>query len=262
MMTRAITGRGNGALVSDIASRFAVSCLLSIACASPALGQSPSMPSDDALNKAMKATQRRAATVMDELGKTGNGALPPAVAGQRGMPKLLPGDGTGPSSLSGEGFDPAALAAKYQTMKDAASKAAKDSNELMVFVSLSMPAASLKRIGEQAKKAGAVVVFRGLKYGLRKGAWADSMNAIKPIADTGADVQINPELFERFHVQVVPTLIVASSAPEGCQGNQCEAGSVAVIGDVSMDYALETLAPRKDAIGRIAQERNARIKGR
>ncbi|MCX7214650.1 MAG: type-F conjugative transfer system pilin assembly protein TrbC [Burkholderiales bacterium] len=252
MMTRAITGRGNGALVSDIASRFAVSCLLSIACASPALGQSPLMPSDDALNKAMKATQRRAATVMDELGKTGNGALPLAVAGQRGMPKLN----------GSEGFDPAALAEKYRTMKDAASKAAKDSNELMVFVSLSMPAASLKRIGEQAKKAGAVVVFRGLKYGLRKGAWADSMNALKPIADTGADVQINPELFERFHVQVVPTLVVASSAPEGCQGNQCEAGSVAVVGDVSMDYALETLSPRKDAIGRIAQERNARIKGR
>jgi hypothetical protein len=111
MMTRAITGRGNGALVSDIASRFAVSCLLSIACASPALGLSPSMPSDDALNKAMKATQRRAATVMDELGKTGNGALPPAVAGQRGMPKLN----------GSEGFDPEALAEKYRTMKDAAS---------------------------------------------------------------------------------------------------------------------------------------------
>ena len=167
-----------------------------------------------------------------------------------------------PKLNGSEGFDPEALAEKYRTMKDAASKAAKDSNELMVFVSLSMPAASLKRIGEQAKKAGAVVVFRGLKYGLRKGAWADTMNTIKPIADTGADVQINPELFERFHVQVVPTLIVASSAPEGCQGNQCEAGSVAVVGDVSMDYALETLTPRKDAIGRIARERDARIKGR
>lgn len=246
-----------------VASRLlAVFAVISIVGTSPAFAQSPSMPSEGALNKAMQATQRRAATVMDELGKTGNGALPPAVAGQRGMPKLLPGDGTGPSSLSGEGFDPAALAAKYQTMKDATSKASKDSNELMVFVSLSMPPATLKRIGEQAKRAGAVVVFRGLKYGLRKGAWADSMNALKPIADTGADVQVNPELFERFHIQVVPTLVVASSAPEGCQGNQCEAGSVAVVGDVSMDYALETLAPRKDAIGRIAREREARIKGR
>jgi len=255
---QAIAVRG----VSTVALRIAFSCVLSVTSASPAFGQPPSMPSDDALNKAMQATQRRAVTVMDELGKTGNGALPPAVAGQRGMPKLLPGDGTGPSSLSGEGFDPAALAAKYQSMKEATSKAAKDSNELMVFVSLSMPPATLKRIGEQAKKAGAIVVFRGLKYGLRKGAWADSMNALKPIADTGADVQINPELFERFHIQVVPTLVVASSAPEGCQGNQCEAGSVAVVGDVSMDFALETLAPRKDAIGRIAREREARIKGR
>jgi len=258
MTMQAMSVRG----VSAAALRIAFSCVLSITSAAPALGQSPSKPSEDALNKAMQATQRRAATVMDELGKTGNGALPPAVAGQRGMPKLLPGDGTGPSSLSGEGFDPAALAAKYQSMKEATSKASKDSNELMVFVSLSMPPATLKRIGEQAKRAGAIVVFRGLKYGLRKGAWADSMNALKPIADTGADVQINPELFERFHIQVVPTLVVASSAPEGCQGNQCEAGSVSVVGDVSMDYALETLAPRKDAIGRIAREREAKIKGR
>jgi hypothetical protein len=29
-----------------------------------------------------------------------------------------------------------------------------------------------------------------------------------------------------------------------------------------MAYALETLAPRKDAIGRIAREREAKIKGR
>jgi conjugal transfer pilus assembly protein TrbC len=258
MTMQAMAVRG----VSAVALRIAFSCVLSIISAAPALGQSPSMPSEDALNKAMQATQRRAATVMDDLGKAGNGALPPAVAGQRGLPKLLPGENIGSSSLSGEGFDPAALAAKYQAMKEATSKAAKDANELMVFVSLSMPPASLKRIGEQAKRAGAIVVFRGLKYGLRKGAWADSMNALKPIADTGADVQINPELFERFHVQVVPTLVVASSAPEGCQGNQCEAGSVAVVGDVSMDYALETLAPRKDAIGRIAREREARIKGR
>jgi conjugal transfer pilus assembly protein TrbC len=248
MTMQAMSVRG----VSAAALRIAFSCVLSITSAAPALGQSPSKPSEDALNKAMQATQRRAATVMDELGKTGNGALPPAVAGQRGMPNLN----------GSEGFDPAALAAKYQSMKEATSKASKDSNELMVFVSLSMPPATLKRIGEQAKRAGAIVVFRGLKYGLRKGAWADSMNALKPIADTGADVQINPELFERFHIQVVPTLVVASSAPEGCQGNQCEAGSVAVVGDVSMDYALETLAPRKDAIGRIAREREARIKGR
>ena len=88
------------------------------------------------------------------------------------------------------------------------------------------------------------------------------MKILKPIADTGADSQINPGLFEQFDVQGVPRLVVASSASEGCQRNKCEDSSVAVVGDVSMDYALETLAPRKDAIGRIARERDARIKGR
>jgi conjugal transfer pilus assembly protein TrbC len=238
--------------VGVFARRAAVFAVISIAGTSPAFAQSPSMPSEDALNKAMQATQRRAAGVMEELGKTGNGVLPPAFAGQRGMPSL---DGA-------EGFDPAALAEKYHTMKDGMSKSAKESAELVVFVSLSMPPAALNRIGEQAKKAGAIVVFRGLKYGLRKGAWADSMNALKPIADTGADVQINPELFDRFNVQAVPTLVVSAAPQEGCQGNACAASSASVVGDVSMDYALEQLSQRKDAIGRIARERGARLKGR
>ena len=236
-----------------VASRLlAVFAVISIAGTSPAFAQTPSMPSEDALNKAMQATQRRAAGVMEELDKTGNGVLPPAVAGQRGMPSL---DGA-------EGFDPAALAEKYRTMKEGMSKSAKDSAELVVFVSLSMPPAALNRIGEQAKKAGAIVVFRGLKYGLRKGAWADSMNALKPIADTGADVQINPELFDRFNVQAVPTLVVSAAPQEGCQGNACAASSASVVGDVSMDYALEKLSQRKDAIGKIARERGSRLKGR
>jgi len=196
-------------LLVGVASRLlAVFAVISIAGTSPAVAQTPSMPSEDALNKAMQATQRRAAGVMEELGKTGNGVLPPAVAGQRGMPSLE----------GAEGFDPAALAEKYRTMKEGMSKSAKDSAELVVFVSLSMPPAALNRIGEQAKKAGAIVVFRGLKYGLRKGAWADSMNALKPIADTGADIQDNSELFERFNVQAVPNMVVSAASQEGCQG--------------------------------------------
>jgi len=83
--------------------------------------------------------------------------------------------------------------------------------------------------------ADAIVVFRGLKYGLRNGARSDSIIAAKPVTHTGTVVQINPEFFERFHFQFVPKLVVASSVSEGCQVNQCEAGSVAVVGDVSMD---------------------------
>ncbi len=238
--------------VRCVARRVAVFAVISLASASSAFAQSPSMLADEALNKAMQATQRRAASVMEDLGKTGNGALPAAVAGQRGMPSL---DGA-------EGFDPAVLAERYRTMKNGMTKLARESAELVVFVSLSMPPAALNRIGEQAKKAGAVVVFRGLKYGLRKGAWADSMNALKPIADTGADVQINPELFERFNIQAVPTLVVSAASQEGCQGNACAASSASVAGDVSMDYALEKLSQRKDAIGKIARERGSRLKGR
>jgi hypothetical protein len=54
---------------------------------------------------------------------------------------------------------------------------------------------------------------------------------------------------------------IKSTAPEGRQGNRCEAGSVALVGDVSLDDGLQTLAPRKVTIGQIARERGVRIKG-
>jgi conjugal transfer pilus assembly protein TrbC len=201
------------------------------------------MPSDEALNKAMQAAQKRAGSV---LGEAEQQALPNNVT----MPRTLP-------NIAGQaGVDPAKLAEQYKKMGKAEDT---EAPQLMVFVSLSMPEAALKRIGEQARKAGAVLVFRGLKYGLRKGGWNDSLNALKPLATTGADIQIHPELFTRFNVTVVPTLVVTSSPKTGCQDDACAAKAASVVGDVTMDYALDQLTGRKDAIGEIARERRQRL---
>lgn len=214
-------------------------------CASSALPQT-SMPSDEALKKAMDAARAKAATALDSAASQ---AQPSTVTPQRIVPDF--------SNSPAGGVDPARIAEQYRTLGKPAET---DNPELIVFVSLSMPEESLKRIGEQAKRAGAVVAFRGLKYGLRNGGWNRSMEALKPVADTGADVQIHPELFARYNVRSVPTLVVASSPKQGCQEDACEAQSAAVAGDVSLDYALDHLADRRDEIGRIARERLKRLR--
>ena len=204
------------------------------------------MPSDDAMNKAMQAAQRRAESVMGEAQRQ---ALPNNVTMPRMIPKF---DGA-----SAGGVDPGAIAESYKNLGKASNS---DAPQLMIFVSLSMPEESLKRIGAQAKKAGAIVGFRGLKYGLSKGAWTNSLNALKPIADTGAEVQIHPELFTRYNVTAVPTLVVAAAPKQGCQDDACAAQSASVVGDVTMDYALERLTDRKDEIGEIARTRMKRLR--
>jgi conjugal transfer pilus assembly protein TrbC len=205
------------------------------------------MPNDDVLKKAMQAVQRRASNI---LADAEHQALPNNITPERVMPQF--------DSKTAIGIDPAVIAERYKSTGKLMGD--NESPELMIFVSLSMPEEALRRIGQQAKKVGAVVVFRGLKYGLRKGAYVDSMNALKPIADTGADVQIHPELFGRYNVTVVPTMVVAALPQSGCQDNACATKSVAVIGDVSVEYALDRLIDRTDAIGKIARDRIRRLR--
>lgn len=214
-----------------------------------AIGQSYPMPNDEALKKAMEAAQKRAGKIMGDAEKT---ATPMPVLPQRVIPQF-------DARQNFSQLDPGAIAEQYKNL----GKEAKDNDppQVMIFASLSMPEEALKRLGVQAKQAGAVVIFRGLKYGLRKGAWTASMNALKPIADTGAEVQIHPELFARYNITAVPTLVVVSSPQSGCQDDACVAASAAVVGDVSLDYALDRLTIRTDAIGKIARERIRKLRG-
>ena len=71
---------------------------------------------------------------------------------------------------------------------------------LFIFVSLSMGDAALKSLYQEAQDYGAVLVLRGLED-----------NSFKKTAETlqrlAIHVQIDPELFERYQVQRVPTFV-------------------------------------------------------
>jgi conjugal transfer pilus assembly protein TrbC len=119
---------------------------------------------------------------------------------------------------------------------------------LRIFITLDMPRASLQLLTDQAARAGAVLVLRGLKsqsmrqtvavvqelIGKRRVAWV-----------------IDPEAFTRFAVRQAPTFVLTlNDAANDMQGN-CRAGCatpasfVSVAGDVSLDYALETIQRRQ-----------------
>lgn len=150
-------------------------------------------------------------------------------------------------------IDPAEIAKLYRTpvMKG---ELAGPKDELLVFISTSIPSETLKVIGTQAKRAGAILVLRGVTGGFSGRNLKAMMRQLKPATEQGADVQINPELFKRYGITTVPTTVLASSAGKGCEEGFCTEHA-ALVGDVSIEYALEEFARRRDGLGRIAEKR-------
>jgi conjugal transfer pilus assembly protein TrbC len=136
-------------------------------------------------------------------------------------------------------------------------------DELLVFISTSMPGESLKRLARQTRRAGGVLVLRGFKGGLKKGAMQETLRALKPLADAGADMQIDPEAFTRFNITAVPSFVLA--APDGdCAltqdpQKQCRWSAARLSGDVSLDYALEHWTRNGGRAGGIAQKFLSRL---
>ena len=77
-------------------------------------------------------------------------------------------------------------------------------DQLLVFVSFSMPEASLKALAKDAGQHNAVLVIRGL--------YEDSfVKTASKLKELGIGVDINPELFESHNVTAVPTFVSVKS---------------------------------------------------
>lgn len=231
-------------LIVDHARPSALAMSLAMFCALGQAQQAAEMPSDAAMKQEMQKARLRASSALEQaMAEFGANAGQP-----RRMPEI--------DTQGMEGVDPAELAEKYQNML--AKVAESDVPKLVVFASLSMPEASLKKLSAQVRQAGGVMMFRGLKYGMKR--WKESMEALKPVAEAGAEVQIHPEMFKRYNIQAVPTVVVTATAKAGCQDDACAAQSAAVSGDVSLDYALKQLIDRKDEVGKIARDKLKRLR--
>ncbi len=140
--------------------------------------------------------------------------------------------------------------------------------QAFVLVSFSMPEASLERLARDAKDAGVPLVFRGVpetkpssdsKLPLLN---PQSLAAFQPLIESGADIQLNPELFSEFNVRQVPALIIKEESPASSDGCIKSAKAVIVPGDVTLEYALDRLIDRKDSIGDAARTLRAKLGNR
>ena len=135
---------------------------------------------------------------------------------------------------------------------------------IAVAVSLSMPRASLLKLGQDAQDAGLTLTFRGVgteiqnrpdekpqtvaqRYG--KGLIARHMEDFKFLTDVGANVQIDPVLFARHNITDVPRVMLVPVCRTACEHSQA---ILVARGDVSLRYALDALF--KDVTNRLKTE--------
>ena len=108
----------------------------------------------------------------------------------------------------------------------------KDPN-MLVFVSFSMPKASLTALAKEAEKFGAVLVMRGLKGD----SFKDTQAAFQALGEEErSGIEINPELFETYHIQQVPVFVKVKTISEG---ELQEMGRLS--GNVSLAFAAQKL---------------------
>ena len=124
---------------------------------------------------------------------------------------------------------------------------------IAITVSLSMPRASLLKLGQDAQDAGLALTFRGVgteiknkpdekpqtiaqRYG--KGLIARHMEDFKFLTDVGANVQIDPVLFARHGITDVPRVMVIPVCRTACEHTQA---LLVARGDVSLRFALDAL---------------------
>ncbi|AEB85693.1 MULTISPECIES: type-F conjugative transfer system pilin assembly protein TrbC [Comamonadaceae] len=133
---------------------------------------------------------------------------------------------------------------------------------LFVFVSLAMPRPTLQRLIDQAARARASVILRGLT----NGSLRQTVAQVQPlIGQRQVAVQIDPQAFDRFAIVRVPSFVLVrdGTRPESCAAGSCapREAFLRTAGDVSLDYALEHMqraAPafRADAAPFLARLRN------
>ena len=131
--------------------------------------------------------------------------------------------------------------------------AEEDSLAITIAVSLSMPRASLLKLGQDTKDAGLALTFRGVgkevkpqasekpqtvleTYG--KGLISRHLEDFKFLTRAGVNVQIDPVLFSRHHITDVPRVMVVPVCRTACEKSEA---LLVARGDVTLRYALEHL---------------------
>lgn len=128
---------------------------------------------------------------------------------------------------------------------------------LLIFISLSMPEVSLRRLVEEAGRVDAVLMLRGL----HRDSFHATLKRLHDVYDVEIDhdgdtrdskravsrpsVLIDPTAFEQFAVEAVPVFALLLEATARCIDVHCRAPRhLLLAGDVSLHTALERFRSR------------------
>ena len=140
--------------------------------------------------------------------------------------------------------------------------ARKGSAEILIFTSLSVPAASWRQWAHDAARAGAPLVLRGVAKGsLRK--TATELRA--RLDDHSTAIAIDPRLFRLFGIERVPTVVVVPGGVPPCQSRGCKSDAAPphdlVTGNIGLVAALEAVAAEGEAGRAVAKAHLDRLTG-
>ena len=153
------------------------------------------------------------------------------------------------------GIDIQALARRYEQRVQA-----RKTDDLMIFVSFSMPAASLKRIVAQGRQVGASLVLNGFKNNSMK----ETTQAIQNLGEGSGHVVVNPNAFIKYKIKSVPAIVLTQpNAGDQLDAEGCALPDTyaAVTGDVSLDYSLDTIARRDARFSEVATRLAGQVRG-
>jgi len=102
-----------------------------------------------------------------------------------------------------------------------------DKNGILIFVSFSMPKASLIELNNQAKQYNAKLILRGVY----KNSFLKMKEKILEINSNGLTADIDPQAFKQYNIMQVPTFVLLKNGEEVGR----------LVGNVTLDFAHKKL---------------------
>ena len=114
-------------------------------------------------------------------------------------------------------------------------------NQLMIFISSSMPNTILKQYALASNRANGVLVLRGLV----NNSFKQTVHFIKTLNDQGTKAIIDPNAFSLFDVKQVPQIVVIVDN-NNCKWGRCDHTPLfdKISGNITLEYGLEEISKR------------------
>ena len=131
--------------------------------------------------------------------------------------------------------------------------------EILIFTSLSVPAASWRQWAHDAARTGAPLVLRGVGAG---GLTETARRIGARLGSHAAGVAIDPRLFRLFGIERAPAVVVVPGGVPPCESRGCSRDPAPphdlIAGNIGLVAALEAVAAEGDA-GRAAAKRHLEL---